>query len=331
MKKRERLERAIAGEAVDRPPVAIWRHFPGDDQRAADLAAATVAFQRAYDWDFVKVSPASSFCLTDYGVQDRWMGSLEGTREYTLRVIERSLDWTTLKPLDPTRGALGRQLQTLELLKEAFGEEVPYIQTIFSPLAQAKNLAGEEALIRDLRTAPERLHTGLRTLTESTLRFLEAMRKSGIGGIFYATQHARYDTLSEEEYRTFGRPYDLQILEAARGHGWWFNMLHVHGQAPMFDMITDYSMQAVNWHDRESPPDLAVGKSKVTCAVCGGVARHVPMHTGTPLEVREQAREAIKLTNGRRFILGVGCVVMVTTPTSNIRALREVVEDTTVV
>jgi uroporphyrinogen decarboxylase len=50
------------------------------------------------------------------------------------------------------------------------------------------------------------------------------------------------------------------------------------------------------------------------------------MHTGTPVEVRSQARQAIEQTNGRRFILSTGCVIMTTTPTSNLRAAREVVE-----
>ena len=38
--KRRRVEAAIAGKAVDRLPVALWRHWPGDDQDAAALAAA---------------------------------------------------------------------------------------------------------------------------------------------------------------------------------------------------------------------------------------------------------------------------------------------------
>jgi len=50
------------------------------------------------------------------------------------------------------------------------------------------------------------------------------------------------------------------------------------------------------------------------------------MHTGTPVEVRSQARNAIEQTNARRFILSTGCVIMTTTPQSNIRAAREVVE-----
>src|SRR5690606_26771832 len=110
MTKRERLEKTIHGEEADRVPVALWRHWPGDDQRAADLVEATVAFQRRWDFDFVKVTPASSFQISDYGVQDRWVGNIEGTREYVRRVVERSLDWTELRVLDPSRGALSRQL-----------------------------------------------------------------------------------------------------------------------------------------------------------------------------------------------------------------------------
>ena len=71
MTRRERLEATIRGEAVDRPAVALWRHFPGDDQRAGDLARAHLAFQARYDFDLMKVSPSSSYCLEDGGVVDR--------------------------------------------------------------------------------------------------------------------------------------------------------------------------------------------------------------------------------------------------------------------
>jgi uroporphyrinogen decarboxylase len=323
--KRERLEKTWRGEETDRVPVALWRHWPGDDQRAADLAEAVVAFQRRWDFDFVKVTPASSYCISDYGVQDRWVGSLEGTREYIKRAVQRSLDWTDLRVLDPGRGALARQLEVLRFLKDAFGDDTPYIQTIFSPLAQAKNIAGPELLIEHMRTAPDRLKTGLNTITESTLRFIDAMRRSGVSGIFYAVQHASHVVMSESEYREFGRPYDLQILEALPDQ-WWLNVLHLHGNAPMFDLITDYPVQIVNWHDRESGLTLSEGKLKFPGVVSGGLGRWDPMHVGTPAEVGGQARQAIEQTNGRRFLLSTGCVIMTTTPTSNIRAAREVVE-----
>ena len=197
--KRERLEKTIAGEATDHVPVSLWRHWPGDDQRAADLASSTLEFQRRYDWDFVKISPSSSFCLTDFGVQDAWVGNIEGTREYRKRVVDRSLDWTDLRVLDPRRGALGRQLEAVKLIMGELGEEVPAIQTIFSPLAQARNLSGQDALLTHMRTAPERVHTGLNTITDSILRFLEELARTGVSGIYYAAQMADYSVLSEEE------------------------------------------------------------------------------------------------------------------------------------
>lgn len=325
LSKRERLENTIQGNDVDRVPVSLWRHWPGDDQRATDLAEATIAFQRRWDFDFVKVTPSSSYCITDYGVQDRWEGSLEGTREYTRRAVERSLDWTELRVLDPERGALGRQLEALRIINEAFGTEVPFIQTVFSPLAQAKNIAGKERLIEHMRTAPDRFKTGLGTLTESTLRFIDALRRSSVSGIFYAVQHASYAVMSEPEYREFGRPYDLQILEAIP-ENWWLNVMHLHGPAPMFDLVSDYPVQVINYHDRETGLSLAEAKLKFDGAVSGGIGRWDPMHNGTPVEVRSQARQSLEQTNGRRFILSTGCVIMTTTPTSNIRAAREVVE-----
>src|SRR5512143_200837 len=131
MKKRELLEAAIAGQSVDRVPVALWRHFPGDDQDPASLAAATIAFQRRWDFDFVKVTPASSFQIKDWGARDEWLGNIEGTRHYTYHPVDRAGDWRTLKVLDARSGALGGQLKSLNMIVEAL-PDVPVIQTVFS-------------------------------------------------------------------------------------------------------------------------------------------------------------------------------------------------------
>ncbi|HEX9331036.1 MAG TPA: hypothetical protein VF896_04035, partial [Anaerolineales bacterium] len=65
---RERVQAAIKGEIIDRPPVVLWRHFPVDDQSPETLADAHLHYQQDYDFDLVKVTPASSFCLKDWGV-----------------------------------------------------------------------------------------------------------------------------------------------------------------------------------------------------------------------------------------------------------------------
>jgi uroporphyrinogen decarboxylase len=320
---RERLQAVLSGQASDRTPLALWRHFPVDDQSPEGLAAATAAFQHAFDFDLIKVTPSSSFCLKDWGVTDRWTGNPEGTRDYTGRAIHKPQDWGKLAVLDPTQGHLGQQISCLNLLTAAFRPATPVIQTIFSPMAQAKNLVGGDVLMIHLRRYPDALHKGLEIITQSTLRFIEAARETGIDGVFYAIQHAQYGLLTPTEFETFGVAYDLRILEAT--HDLWLNLLHLHGSDVMFEMANRYPAAIVNWHDRESGPSLQDGQQHFAGTVCGGLRQWDTMVLGSPDQVRAEAEEAIRATGGRRFILGTGCVLPTTAPYGNIQAARQVV------
>lgn len=326
MNKRERLERTIAGEPTDRVPVALWRHFPGDDQRASDFARSTIEYQQTYDWDFVRVTPSNSFCVTDYGAQDSWEGSPDGSRTFGRRAIERSLEWTTLRPLEPMRGALGKQLDALSTICEGVGDATPIIQTIYSPLAQASFLAGQNTLTIDMRTQPNRVHSGLNLITETTIRFIEAMKRLPIAGIYYVIEHASYAALSEEEYTAFGLPYDQKILSSLPPK-WWLNVVHLHGNLPMFKFAPQLPCQVMHWHDRTTEPSLAMGKTLFNGAVSGGLAGWEHVHQGTPASIRQAIRDAITETNTRRFILSADCVTLLTSPLSNIRAVRTAVEE----
>lgn len=320
---RQRVEACLAGQTLDRPPVALWRHFPVDDQTPHGLANAVLVFQRTFDFDFVKVTPASSYCLKDWGAADEWRGATEGTREYTRRVIQNPDDWTRLPLLDPNRGRLGEALECLQLLVKELSPDTPILMTIFNPLSQAKNLVGGSQLLAHARRHPEALHAGLRTITESTIRFIEAAAKTGIDGIFYAVQHAQYGLMSEMEYEQFGRTYDLQILEPAQKM--WLRLLHLHGEEVMFDLMKDYPINILNWHDRETAPSLQQAQRMFAGVVCGGTSRST-LVLGSPDELRSQALEAVQATSGQRFILGTGCVTPITAPYGNLLAIRQSVE-----
>ncbi|MEW6368200.1 MAG: uroporphyrinogen decarboxylase family protein [Acidobacteriota bacterium] len=316
MNKRERLEAAISGQRPDILPVAFWRHFPGDDQAPEDLAAATVAWQKRWDFDFVKVTPASNFQSRDLGLRDLWKGNEEGTRECVHRPIQATDDWRRLPILDAHAGALGDQLRCLARIVESL-PGTPVIQTVFSPLAQAKHLAGDRHLV-DMRQSPVDFRKGLESLTESTVAFVRAIRDTGAAGIFYAVQHPTARLVSQDEFREAGREYDLRVLDAARNL--WLNVLHLHGEDIYFDLTNDYPVRVWNWHDRETPPSLQQGISKINGAACGGLSRDTVMHRGTPELVRAEVADAIAQTGGRRLIVGTGCVTMITTPEANIRA-----------
>ena len=321
--KRERLEAAIAKDVADRPPLALWRHFPVDDQTPEGLAESTSLYQAQYDYDFVKVTPASSFCLLDWGVEDEWNGDPEGTRDYTRRVIKKPSDWQKLEVLDPEQGHLSKQLKCLEILRERLGETQPIVQTIFSPLSQAKNLAGQQMLLEHLHREPEEVLAGLEIVTQSTVRFIEAMKDRGVDGIFYAIQHGSYRIFDSENYRKFGEVFDHRIFESASQY--WLNVLHLHGEAIMFDLAEKFPVQIVNWHDREVSPGLAEGARRISGAVCGGI-RRMTMVCGDPTQVQEEAAQALQALKGRGVVLGTGCVVPVHAPRLNMEAARTAVD-----
>ena len=209
---KERMQACIKGEVIDRPPVALWRHFPVDDQAPGSLAKATLNFQQTYEFDLVKVTPASSFSIRDWGVEDEWHGHTEGTRQYTKRVINNPEDWENLPTLDPSAPHLAAQLECLRMIHAELGPNTPLLQTIFNPLSQAKNLAGNETLLAHLRLYPEAVMKGLATITETTYRFVEACVAADIDGVFYAVQHAQAHLLTLPEYEIFGIPNDLKFL-----------------------------------------------------------------------------------------------------------------------
>ena len=316
---KERMQACINHEVPDRPPVALWRHFPVDDQSPETLAAATLNFQLTYDFDLVKVTPASSFCLKDWGVEDQWMGDTEGTRRYTKRIIHDPRDWEKLPSLDPTAPHLAGQLACLRFIRAELDPETPLLQTVFGPLAQAKNLAGNETLIAHLRLYPNAVMKGLAAIAETTRRFVEACLETGIDGVFYAIQHAQASLLSLEEYKTFGLPFDQTILEPAQEL--WCNLLHLHGHDVYFSILDSLKFPIVNWHDRETFPSLVEAQTLFAGAMCGGMRQDTLVYKDQ-VEVREEAADAIRQTNGKRFILGTGCVVPIIASHGNIMAAR---------
>ena len=109
MTHRELIEASARGERPDRIPIALWRHFPGEDQRADKLAQAHIGFYKAFDVDLLKVTPASGYYGDDWGLRAGYKPNREGVRTYSDRPIKKPTDWRRLKRLDVSQGAYGRE------------------------------------------------------------------------------------------------------------------------------------------------------------------------------------------------------------------------------
>jgi len=313
------------GEATDRPPGGAVAPFSGRRPGSGRAGSLDGSFSAPVRFRFRQGNAGQQLLRPRLGRR----GSLDRQRRGDAGVhpapVARPEDWRALPPLDSEKGALGGQLHCLELIGQALGDEAPFIQTIFNPLTQAKNLAGQRMMLATSAQAPDAVRAGLEVIAESTARFIEAARRRGIAGIFLASQHASYELLSEAEYREFGVPFDRRLLEAA--DGLWLNVLHLHGERVMFDLLADYPVHVINWHDRETPPALGEGQARVKSVVLGGLRQWETMVRGSPDDVRREARDAFRQTGGRRFILGTGCVAPITAPWANLRAVRAVVEE----
>ncbi|MBI3943094.1 MAG: uroporphyrinogen decarboxylase [Chloroflexi bacterium] len=324
MTKWERMRSIMRTGKADRPAVSLWRHFPHDDLTPEDLAPRVVAFQKTYDFDFVKVTPAAGYPAEAWGAQMFYLDNAEGTRGYKQRPVSQADDWLRVRPLDISESVLAREIKTLELVRQELGDEVPVMQTIFSPLNVAKNLAGDR-LVNDLREYPDRLHAALAVITQTMVDFTVATLKHGADSVFFATQMATRQAFTEGEFATFGESYDLKVLNAISSKTEMI-LLHIHGEDILFDRLMRYPVQLINWHDRRTPPSLKEAFQKFPGVVVGGLDALDDLQNGSPDHVIARAHQALNETNGERIVLGAGCVTMTTTPEANILAARHSVE-----
>jgi uroporphyrinogen decarboxylase len=246
-----------------------------------------------------------------------------GDRDFLERVVKSVDDWNRIEPLDVTKGNYGLCLQALRLIIEKRDSDTPVIFTIFNPLAMASYLAGDETLLVHLRRYPDKVEKALKALSETCSNFVKAVIAEGTDGIFLSTRWASYDLMSQEEYLRFGKPGDLAVLGASSNG--WFNVLHLHGQHPMFTALSDYPVQAINWHDRTSWPGLTEGGKIFRGALMGGIEQYKILNLGSPLEVESQIYDAINRTKGRRLIITPGCTYPLSVPDRNLIAMSRAV------
>ena len=206
--------------------------------------AAQCGFIRRYQMDLCKITPRSSYGVRDYGALDVFTGDYLGRHKYVNRVITTAADWESLPVLNPRQGCLQQMLDITRAIVADLGREFPVILTVFSPLTQAGNMTGIEALASQWKANPASVRQGLATLTQSTLGFLHALKSTGIDGIYFAVQESNWAGADESGLLEAAHPLNRAILAAAGG---WLNIVHVHGKGQQFAEYARYPAQILHW------------------------------------------------------------------------------------
>jgi len=307
--------------------MSFWRHFYDREGSAPALAEAMLEFQKAYDWDFVKVNPRASYHVEDWGVRTerRGKGPLDKPKVVCSSVKEPK-DWDAIRPLDPTKGTLGEMLDAEERIASAIQGETDWLMTVFNPISIAADLINDDARFTDhLRRHGERVHGALRAITETFMAFVRETMQRGASGIFFATtDYGNATVIDKELLLEFGRPYDLRVLEEAKRGP--LNTIHVCGPRAFVREQLDYPVSIVSWAAHEpTNPSIADLRPLTQKTLLTGIDHEGTMVKGPPEAVQAQARAAIEASGGTRFILGPGCAVPSAAPERHYAAAREAV------
>jgi uroporphyrinogen decarboxylase len=309
MRKLERVQAALRGDPVDRPPYGFWTHLPGIDLDPVRLADTTAAFAARYDLDFVKSMPNGLYCVEDWGCACDYSDIARGgVARVTRPAVTTAADWRTLRPVDVTQGSFGRELDHLARLVGLVGPDIPVLATVFSPLTIAAKLSNG-AHRAHAAADPDAFCAGLEVLAQVTGDFARAAMARGCAGAFFATQDATPAAFDPAAYRRFGAHYDDPVLRAMRDAGGWFNVLHMHGEDILFDALRDYEITALNWHIGETAPSIgayrAGGGAK---PIVGGLVRnHLTQRDDAA--VRADIERTIAETGGRGILIAPACVI----------------------
>ena len=324
----ERVRAALRGEPVDRPPYSFWTHFPDIDLDPDRLAQTTIAFARELDLDFVKAMPNGQFCTEDWGVVSDFSDVAKGgVARVVTPAIRTPEDWRKIGRLDVSLGAFGRELDHLATLCDTLGDEVAVLATTFSPLTVAQKLSGALDYRTHLHSDPEPVLQALSQIAATMADFARAALDRGCAGVFFATQESSTDRMDLQTYQRFGQPYDQIVLEAAQSA--WFNVIHMHGENVMFDLLRTYPVTALNWHIGETPPllrDYVISAQRKP--VVGGLQRAALTQGDLPT-IRSDIRDAMQATGGRGLLFGPGCVIRHPVDRAILQRVIQEIRDTT--
>lgn len=315
----ERVEAALARREVDQVPVSLWRHFPNEDQSASALADSTLAWHEAHKLDFIKLMPPGDYATIDWGARSEYQGAPGGTRETTWYPIQSPDDWGRIERVDPSTGFNAEVIAAASLVRRALGDEIPVLQTIFSPLTIANKLSNG-LVLEHLNSHSERVHAALEAIRDVTIEVTRLSLQRGADGVFFASQCATSDMVTEAQYQEFGVQYDQPVMQAIREGGSRFTMVHIHGDNTFFDVLAGYECHALNWHDRRvGPPIDSVRRDYPDLGLVAGIDEKA-IATMSVAEVEAQVANAREVTEDRGILIGPGCVIPVATPAENLAA-----------
>ena len=287
MSKIERVQAALRGDPVDRPPFTFWFHYDPDRVAGWPAAEAHLATYRQYDTDLLKVMNDNGYDLPP-GVEQ----------------IDSADRLAALGPAPLDSACFQNQLEALRHIRKETAGECYLVTTLFHPLNVAENLTGGR-MVEFLRKDRDNALQGLGHVARSLGVFAAACLEAGADGIFMSCQDAVDVKLGDGFYVEHLAEYDRSIFAAAREGR--CNVLHLHGEVCDFDAFLDFPVDAINWADRASGPAIAEVAPRMRQAILGGIDHLHTIVSGDRAALAEEIADAVRQAGEHGLIIAPGC------------------------
>ena len=275
---KERVDRALKGQDVDRSPFSFWHHFLDASKPGEEHARATLAFHEKFHTDLVKV-------MSDYPYP------------------KPKAEWYVPRE---EKNPFPQQIVALEKIRDGLGGQAYFVETMFNPWKVAENLSSVDEVRRLQREKPQALLDALEAIAKSEANHARRSVEAGAAGVFVAIANAQDGTMTQDDYAKFSEPFDKMVLDAVRSAP--LNILHLHGDKVYLDRFYQgWPAQAINYSAHGTGVPIAQVRAKYSGVILGGLDE-VNYRKLTRLDLKRQWADARK-SAGAKFILTPGCSV----------------------
>jgi len=326
----ERLNRALAGKSLDRPPVicpggmmnsatvevmdGCGELFPEVHHSAEKMAKLVSAVQTATGFENFGVP----FCMT---VEAEVLGSEIdfGTRECEPKIAKEI--YASVKDV-PYRDIkylirLGRIEKIFKAcqLAQATNQDIPIIATLTGPVSTAASVVDPLQFFKEMRRAKEETHRFLNYVTDFLLLYAQGLIESGVKTIAIADPTATGEILGPRMFAEYATPYLRRLVEGIHAAGAQA-IVHICGRVEAVEPeLIRLGSDAVSTDAMVSLKNLKAKYRDLT--VMGNLSTF-------SLQLRDEVaiqRSTEKLLGDGIDIIAPACGLSTLTPLKNIRAM----------
>ena len=314
MTKRERFEKFLANEPVDRAPVAFFHHFTTEQEWLTGLTDEA-AFEKnieghriaraKFDPDVIKI------------MNDTLMIMPVDTS-----FVKTAADLRKIQPPMPGSAFFEKSKELTKRVVAIYeGSDAPIYITAFSPCIILRNsisgmdigtAVAHSKLYSFLEEDPESVMAALDIIADSVIALNKMLLTECGAEAVYLSVNNQAHYVPDEFYTKYIAPSDKKVLAAANELS-KFNMLHIcgyHGKANNLELFKDYDVPVFNWAVHAEGVGLAEGKKLFGGKpVCGGFAQAETIYTGTREEVTAEAAKYLDEVGQVGVMLGADCTV----------------------